>query len=70
MTPKKALIVEDERLVAQHISQLLKTNGYEVCAIVSDGAAALKKVAELYPDLILLDIRIKGELGLFWVDYA
>ncbi|MBJ7900950.1 MAG: helix-turn-helix domain-containing protein [Cyanobacteria bacterium RI_101] len=62
MTPKKVLIVEDERLVAQHIAQLLKSNGYQIGAIVSDGAAALKKVAELYPDLILLDIRIKGEL--------
>lgn len=58
----KVLIVEDERLVAQHISQLLRNDGYEVCAIASDGATALKKIAEFYPDLILLDIRIKGEM--------
>ncbi|MBD2652398.1 response regulator transcription factor [Synechocystis sp. FACHB-383] len=58
----KVLIVEDERLVAQHIAQLLKSDGYEVCAIASDGATALKKIAEFYPDLILLDIRIKGEI--------
>ncbi|AIE72541.1 MULTISPECIES: response regulator transcription factor [unclassified Synechocystis] len=58
----KVLIVEDERLVAQHIAQLLKNNGYEVCAIASQGDGALKKIAELYPDLVLLDIRIKGEI--------
>lgn len=58
----KVLIVEDERLVAQHIAQLLKSDGYEICAIASDGATALKKIAEFYPDLILLDIRIKGEI--------
>ncbi len=56
------LIVEDERLVAQHISQLLKSNNYQICAIASDGETALKKIAECYPDLILLDIRIKGEI--------
>jgi YesN/AraC family two-component response regulator len=58
----KILIVEDERLVAQHIAQLLKSDGYEICAIASDGATALKKIAEFYPDLVLLDIRIKGEI--------
>jgi YesN/AraC family two-component response regulator len=58
----KVLIVEDERLVAQHIAQLLKSDGYEICAIASDGATALKKIAEFYPDLVLLDIRIKGEI--------
>ena len=58
----RVLIVEDERLVAQHIAQLLKSDGYEICAIASDGATALKKIAEFYPDLILLDIRIKGEI--------
>jgi len=56
------LIVEDERLVAQHISQLLRNDGYEICAIASDGGTALKKISEFYPDLILLDIRIKGEI--------
>jgi YesN/AraC family two-component response regulator len=57
----KILIVEDERLVAQHISQLLKDADYDICAIASDGGTAIKKIVELGPDLVLLDIRIKGE---------
>ncbi len=60
--PIQTLIVEDERLVAQHISQLLQDEGYHVCAIASDGQTAIKKTIELQPDLILLDIRIKGEI--------
>ncbi len=60
--PQKILIVEDERLVAQHISQLLTANNYEVCAIAADATTALKKIAEFYPDLILLDICIKGDM--------
>ncbi len=56
------LIVEDERLVAQDIAQILKDEEYTVCAIAPDGKTAILKVAEFCPDLVLLDIRIKGEL--------
>jgi CheY-like chemotaxis protein len=56
------LIVEDERLVVQHISQLLQDEGYRINAIASDGKTAIQKVIELQPDLILLDIHIKGEI--------
>ncbi len=59
---QKVLIVEDERLIAQHIAQLLKNHNYQICAIASDAETALKKVVDLHPDLILLDIRIKGEI--------
>ncbi|MGL5034953.1 MAG: helix-turn-helix domain-containing protein [Microcystaceae cyanobacterium] len=58
----QVLIVEDERLVAQHIAQLLRNNGYEVCGIASEAETALKKIVEFYPDLILLDIRIRGNI--------
>lgn len=58
----QVLIVEDERLVAQYTAQLLKDNGYEICAIASEGETALKKIVEFYPDLILLDIHIRGDI--------
>jgi YesN/AraC family two-component response regulator len=58
----KTLIIEDERFVAKHIAQLLEEEGYNVCAIVSDGEIALKKIIELYPELILMDVMIKGEI--------
>lgn len=56
------IIVEDERLVAQDIAQLLKDEGYTICAIASDGKTAIQKITEFSPDLALLDIRIKGEM--------
>jgi signal transduction histidine kinase len=58
----QVLIVEDERLVAQDISQILQDEGYEICAIASDGETAIKKMVEFTPDLALLDIRIKGNI--------
>lgn len=59
----QVVIVEDERLVAQDITQILKDEGYIVCAIASDGETAIKKILEFSPDLVLLDIRIKGEIA-------
>jgi YesN/AraC family two-component response regulator len=61
-TLTQILVVEDERLVAQHISQLLQDEGFSICAIASDGKTAIKKVIDLQPNLILLDIKIKGEI--------
>lgn len=58
----QVVIVEDERLVAQDITQILRDEGYIVCAIASDGETAIKKILEFSPNLILLDIRIKGEI--------
>ena len=58
----QVVIVEDERLVAQDITQILRDEGYIVCAIASDGETAIKKILEFSPNLVLLDIRIKGEI--------
>jgi signal transduction histidine kinase len=58
----KVVIVEDERLVAQDIAQILRDEGYSICAIASDGETAIKKILEFSPNLVLLDIRIKGEI--------
>ena len=56
------LIVEDEKIIAQDLKMTLNNFGYEVPAIVSSGEAAIKKITELSPDLILMDIMLEGEL--------
>lgn len=56
------LIVEDELLIAENLAMKLKTMKYHVIGIVSSGNAAIKKVEEQNPDLILMDIAIKGDL--------
>jgi YesN/AraC family two-component response regulator len=57
----QVVIVEDERLVARDIAQILQGQGYKICAIASDGKTAIQKVVEFVPDLVLLDIRINGD---------
>ena len=56
----KILIVEDEKLVAADIQNFLEHLGYQVTAAVSTGRAAIKETARTKPDLILMDIILKG----------
>ncbi|MBU7047482.1 MAG: response regulator [Theionarchaea archaeon] len=56
------LVVEDERIVAEDIRRSLETLGYAVTAVVSSGEEALQKAAEENPDLVLMDIVLKGDM--------
>jgi len=56
------LLVEDERIVAKDIERSVTGLGYKVAAIVQTGAAAFDKAREMKPDLILMDIKLKGEM--------
>lgn len=56
----KILIVEDELLIASHLQMLLEQFGYDICDIATDYASAIQKVELFKPDLVLLDIVIKG----------
>jgi two-component system, cell cycle sensor histidine kinase and response regulator CckA len=58
----KILIVEDEAIIADDIQMTLDDMGYETLGPVSTGQDALDMIAEYSPDLVLLDIRIRGEL--------
>ncbi len=56
------LIVEDETIVAKDIERRLKSLGYIVPSVVSSGKKAIKKAEEDNPDLVLMDIVLKGEM--------
>lgn len=58
----QVLIVEDELLIAKNIAKKIKDMGHEVTQIVSSGEAAIQSVNANPPDLILMDIAIKGAL--------
>ncbi|MBP2046039.1 ATP-binding response regulator [Methanobacterium aggregans] len=62
MGDAKILVVEDERITAEDIKSGLEFAGYTVPAIVSSGEDAIKKAGELKPDLVLMDIKLKGEM--------
>src|ERR1041384_7539149 len=54
------LSVEDERIVAKDLQHTLAAMGYDAFAIASSADEALNRAAEKCPDLVLMDIRIKG----------
>ena len=56
------LVVEDEMIVAMGIKLKLEEMGYPVCAIVADGETAIDMASHLKPDLILMDIVLKGNM--------
>ncbi|MBC8257876.1 MAG: response regulator [SAR324 cluster bacterium] len=62
MSKSGILIVEDEVLIAMDIQQKLEKFGYSVCGIAASGEAALVKVIETQPELILMDIVIQGRM--------
>jgi CheY-like chemotaxis protein len=62
MNKKKILIVEDQTLSALDIQECLEAADYEVVAISSTGRDALAQVESKHPNLILMDIQLKGEM--------
>lgn len=58
----KILVVEDESLVAKDIQNMLRGLGYEVMDVLSTGEEALVALRKSDPDLILMDIVLKGKI--------
>jgi PAS domain S-box-containing protein len=58
----KILIVEDEAITALDIQGLLEDMDFEVVSTASTGMEAIQKAEDLKPDLILMDITLKGEI--------
>jgi len=58
----KIIIVEDEHITRKHIQKSLTELGYEVIALASCGEDAVVLAKDLLPDLILMDIQLKGEV--------
>jgi PAS domain S-box-containing protein len=62
MQEKTVLIVEDEGVVALSIQAVLKKMGYKVVGIAVTGSEAIALAMEHKPDVILMDIHIKGDI--------
>ena len=62
MEKTRILIVEDEGLIARDIEDMVRNAGYEVCAVVGTGEDAVKKAETTHPDLILMDIILRGAM--------
>ena len=62
MTNAKILVVEDENIVALEIKKRLQKLGYIVPGVASTGEDAISKAEGILPDLVLMDIMLKGEI--------
>jgi diguanylate cyclase (GGDEF)-like protein/PAS domain S-box-containing protein len=62
MKKARILVVEDESIVALDVKQRLEGMGYTVLDIVAYGDQAIQKAETLRPDLILMDIKLKGKM--------
>ena len=62
MSPSCVLVVEDEAIIARDIQATLVRLGYRVPPPVASCAEALQAVLTYGPDLILMDIRIQGDV--------
>ncbi len=58
----RILVVEDEGIVALDIEEGLRTLGYEVVGIVDSGEEAVRSAERERPDLVLMDVSLKGSM--------
>jgi len=63
MTGETILVVEDDGLIALHLTELLEKAGYRISGPAYSGEMVLRALEESSePDLILMDIRLAGSL--------
>ncbi len=62
MANAKILIVEDESIAALDLENRLESLGYSVAAVAASGEEAIQQAAETRPDMVLMDIRLKGDM--------
>ncbi len=58
----KIMIVEDENIIALDIRSMLEDLGYLVSDIVASGEESIQKASKKRPDLVLMDVKLKGSI--------
>ncbi|HEY9653751.1 MAG TPA: ATP-binding protein [Coleofasciculaceae cyanobacterium] len=56
------LVVEDESIIALNLKENLEALGYAVVGIAASGEKAVEKARRLHPNLVLMDIQLKGRM--------
>src|SRR5262245_52483974 len=62
MSPRRILIVEDDRTMARDLAARLTRMGFVVVGVAPSGEEALMLAARERPELVLMDIRLEGEM--------
>jgi PAS domain S-box-containing protein len=63
MIKERILVVEDESIVTELLQEFLKNLGYEIAGVTGYGEDAIVLAAERSPDLILMDIKLRGDMS-------
>jgi len=63
MKNERIMIVEDDQILAEHVRSGLNDWGYVVDAIVEDGEGAVREAERKKPNLVLMDIQLKGAMS-------
>lgn len=63
MEKKRIIVVEDEGIIALDIKKRLEALGYNVSNVVDSGERAIEEVLKIRPDLIIMDIVLKGKIN-------
>lgn len=60
---KKIIVVEDELITSMFVEKALEKNGFDVVAVTAEGEKVISLILQNQPDLILLDVKLKGQLN-------
>lgn len=60
--PLRVLIVEDETIIAMDMQRKIRQMGCDVVARVVSGEQAVEQAAQLKPDIVLMDIKLRGKI--------
>ncbi len=61
-SPPRILFAEDDPLLSEDLSLHLTESGYHVAAVATSGEEAVRKALETRPDLVIMDIKLAGEM--------
>lgn len=62
MTRDRIMIVEDEKIIAQHIKSILNGIGFDISGVTDTGEDAVMMAGRDLPDLVLMDNKLRGEM--------
>ena len=63
MGTARIMVVEDDVVISMDLKASLVKMGYEVCAAFCSGEEAVEAIGSANPDLVLMDMRLKGEMS-------
>ncbi|MGV7929566.1 MAG: ATP-binding protein [Spirochaetota bacterium] len=62
MPAARIFIVEDEKIVSRDLQNVLESMGYGIAGVATSGEEAVEAISGLRPDIVLMDIMLKGEM--------